>query len=201
MNHKIKSIQREIDRLLSQESRVLVAFDGGSAAGKSTLAEYFRSLYDCNIIHMDDFFLRPEQRTPQRFEEIGGNVDYERFFDEVLLPLLAGETFRYTPYDCHLQAMKESVTVFPKSLNIVEGTYSMHPVLSYAYDFSVFFKIGSQLQQKRILQRNGEEKQKLFLEKWIPLEKKYFCGTQIEKRCDLIFPMKRNFKNDIIKTL
>ena len=74
MNHKMKAIQCKIDRLLSQKPRVLVAFDGGSAAGKSTLAEYFRSLYDCNILHMDDFFLRPEQRTPQRFEEIGGNV-------------------------------------------------------------------------------------------------------------------------------
>ena len=189
MNHKMKAIQCKIDRLLSQKPRVLVAFDGGSAAGKSTLAEYFRSLYDCNILHMDDFFLRPEQRTPQRFEENGAHVDYERFFDQVLLPLLAGETFRYTSYDCHLQAMKEPVTVFPKPLNIVEGTYSMHPVLSYAYDFSVFFKIGSQLQQKRILQRNGEEKQKLFLERWIPLEQKYFCGSVIEYRSDLIRPL------------
>lgn len=28
---------------------------------------------------LDDFFLRMEQRTPERLREVGGNVDYERF--------------------------------------------------------------------------------------------------------------------------
>ena len=34
---------------------------------------------------MDDFFLRPEQRRPERFAEPGGNVDRERFAAEVLV--------------------------------------------------------------------------------------------------------------------
>ena len=196
MNHGVKMIQRQIDRLLSEKPHILVAFEGGSAAGKSTVAEYFQSVYDCNVLHMDDFFLRPEQRTPERLEEIGGNVDYERFFDEVLLPLLSREAFWYTPYDCHLQEMKKPVMVLPKPLSIVEGVYSMHPILAYAYDFSVFFKIGARLQKKRIFQRNGEKMQRLFVEKWIPLEQKYFLGTQVEKRCDLTVCIKGEFKAD-----
>ena len=49
---------------------------------------------------MDDFFLRPEQRTPERFSEPGGNVDRERFLSEVLLPLRQGEAVDYRRFDC-----------------------------------------------------------------------------------------------------
>ena len=74
-----------IDRLLREKDRVLVAIDGKCTAGKTTLAAQLAEQYDCNVLHMDDFFLRPEQRTKDRYEEIGGNVDYERFYEEALL--------------------------------------------------------------------------------------------------------------------
>lgn len=32
----------------------------------------------------DDFFLRPEQRTPERLAEPGGNLDRERMKSEVI---------------------------------------------------------------------------------------------------------------------
>ena len=81
-------VQQQIDRLLALESQVIVAIDGNCTAGKTTLANQLAEIYDCNIFHMDDFFRRPEQRTVERFAEIGGNVDYERFNKEVLLPLI-----------------------------------------------------------------------------------------------------------------
>ncbi|MBQ2308773.1 MAG: hypothetical protein II373_04265, partial [Clostridia bacterium] len=67
-----------IDRLCREKSRVVVAIEGGSASGKSTLAEMLSEIYGCSLIHMDDFFLRPEQRSEQRLSEIGGNIDRER---------------------------------------------------------------------------------------------------------------------------
>ncbi|MBQ4050287.1 MAG: hypothetical protein IJD13_01520, partial [Oscillospiraceae bacterium] len=82
-----------IDRLLAEKEAVTVAIDGSCASGKSTLAAALTERYDCNLFHLDDFFLRPEQRTPERFAEVGGNVDYERFQEEVLLPLKAGKAF------------------------------------------------------------------------------------------------------------
>ena len=73
------------------EKRTLVAIEGGSACGKSTLGEVMRSVYNCTVFHMDDYFLPPEKRTKERFDEVGGNVDYERFNAEVLTPLKNGE--------------------------------------------------------------------------------------------------------------
>lgn len=38
------------------------------------------------------------QRTKERYEEPGGNVNYKRFEQEVLVPLKKGETVFYRPY-------------------------------------------------------------------------------------------------------
>ena len=69
----------EIEKLLAEKDRVVVAIDGGAASGKTTLAGMLSERYGGAIVHMDDFFLRPEQRTPERFAEAGGNFDRERF--------------------------------------------------------------------------------------------------------------------------
>ena len=86
-----------IDALLTRDGQVFVAIDGKCTSGKTTLAAKIAEKYDCNVFHMDEFFLRPEQRTPERFSQVGGNVDYERFWQEVLLPLKKGEAFSYRP--------------------------------------------------------------------------------------------------------
>ena len=46
------------------------------------------------------FFLRMEQRTPQRLKETGGNVDYERFEETVLRPIFQKQTVFYQPFSC-----------------------------------------------------------------------------------------------------
>ena len=74
MNESLEQIRNRIDELMSQKERVIVAIDGNCTAGKTSLAGRLAELYDCNVIHMDDFFLRPEQRTPERYAEVGGNV-------------------------------------------------------------------------------------------------------------------------------
>ena len=126
-NPELEIITCRIDRLLAERERVLVAIDGSCAAGKTTLAGQLAERYDCNVFHMDDFFLRPEQRTPERYAQDGGNVDYERFREEVLLPLKAGKIVSYRPFDCKTFTLSDAVSVAPKKLNIVEGSYSLHP--------------------------------------------------------------------------
>ena len=103
----------QIDLLLARQDRVIVALDGFCTAGKTTLAARLSETYDCHVIHMDDFFLRPEQRTPQRLAEPGGNVDYERFSEEILIPLKEGRPVTYRPYDCSAQALAQPVTLAP----------------------------------------------------------------------------------------
>ena len=176
-----------IDQMLSapQSPRVIVALEGGSASGKTTLAALLERVYACNLFHMDDFFLQPHQRTPGRFAQPGGNVDHERFLAEVLEPLSTGKPFDYRPFSCSAMGFADAVHVVPSQLNIVEGAYSMYPALAPFYDFSVFLHIAPDIQAARILRRNGPVMQQRFLNEWIPLEQRYFAAYDIPHRCDL----------------
>ena len=173
MNESLNQIRNRIDELLSQKEQVIVAIDGNCTAGKTTLAGKLAELYDCNVFHMDDFFLRPEQRTPERYAEIGENVDYERFMEEVLLPLKAGNSFSYRPFDCSTFTLTEPVEVIPKKLNIIEGTYSHHPYFGDSYDLRIFLSVTPEVQRQRILERPSFLHQRFF-EEWIPMEDQYF---------------------------
>lgn len=179
------ALKERIDQLLLQQELVIVAIDGNCTAGKTTLANSLAETYDCNVFRMDDFFLRPEQRAPERLAETGGNVDYERFLEEVLLPLKTGKAFSYRPYDCGVCALTDPVSVTPKKLNIIEGTYSLHPYFGDSHDLKVFLTVTPELQRARILERPAFLHRRFF-EEWIPMEQRYFDGFRIPAKCDII---------------
>lgn len=185
MSGALESVRDRIDRLLTEKDQVIVAIDGNCTAGKTTLAEQLSKRYDCNVFHMDDFFLRPEQRTQARFAEVGGNVDYERFREEVLLPLKAGGAFSYRPFDCGTFTLSDPVSVTPKKLGIIEGTYCLHPYFEDPYDLKLFLSVTPELQQRRILQRPAFL-HKRFFEVWIPMEGRYFEGFGIREKAIVI---------------
>lgn len=178
-------VQPQIDRLLALKTQIIVAIDGNCTAGKTTLANQLAANYDCNIFHMDDFFLRPEQRTVERFAEVGGNLDYERFQGEVLLPLRSGKAFSYRPFDCSTFTLAAPVTVIPKKLNIIEGTYSHHPYFGNPYDLKILLTVDEETQRQRILERPAFL-HKRFFEEWIPMEQRYFDGFDIPTKCNIV---------------
>ena len=185
---EILPLFEELDRRLKNGS-VVLAIEGGSASGKSTLANMLSEIYDATVFHMDDFFLRPEQRTPERFAEVGGNVDRERFLSEVLLPLREGKNVLYRPFNCATQTIESAETISPKQLTIIEGAYSMHPELSSFYDLTVFLDITPEYQKERILKRNSPMFAERFFNEWIPLEVIYHDKANVKTRCDLSFPI------------
>jgi len=183
---------KRILELSVQKPHLLIAIDGRCAAGKTTLAAHLRQAFSSNVIHMDDFFLHPEQRTPERMKEPGGNVDYERFQQEVIIPLRQGQSFSYQPYDCHTQVMADEITVEPRAVNIIEGAYSCHPVLRGYYDYRIFLTVNPDEQYQRIISRNGEQGAAQFNEKWIPLEEQYFLFHKVLECCDAIHASERS---------
>lgn len=177
----------QIDKILEsrqkrQNSPLIVAIDGKSASGKSTLGNLLKEKYNCNLFHMDDFFLRPEQRTKERLEEPGGNVDYERFYKEILSHLSDREGLVYQRYNCSSQSLEEKKRVPYCKLNIVEGSYSQHPYFKDIYDLRFFLDISSEEQKHRLSIRNGEEQLQRFIKEWIPMENRYFEAYHIRAR-------------------
>ncbi len=168
-----------------QASPVIIAIDGRCGAGKTTIAKKLETKFGCNVIHLDDFFLPPEKRTPERLSTPGGNVDVERFLNDVMLPLKSGTPFSYRPYDCHTNGFKAPVSIVPSKLTVIEGSYSCHPLLWDFYDLRVFVDADAQTQLDRIRKRNGEDAAKVFEERWVPLEEKYFDAFSVKERCDV----------------
>lgn len=182
---KLNTLFASIDGLLDRKKQILLAIEGPCTAGKTTLAGILKQRYGCPCIHMDQFFLRPEQRTPERLAEPGGNVDYERFAAEVLKPLCAGEAFAYRPFSCSQQALEKPITVTPGPLTVIEGTYATHPHFREPYDLKVFLTIDPHTQRQRIGLREVWKQERFFRE-WIPMEQRYFDSFPIRESCDLI---------------
>ena len=180
----IRQLKAHIDPLLRLPGPILIAIDGSCAAGKTTLATALAEIYDCNLFHMDDFFLRPHQRTPERFAEPGGNVDYERFAKEVLTPLKSGQPFSYRPFDCKTFTLSAPIRITPKKLTIIEGSYSHHPYFQNPYTLKIFLTVPPETQRQRILQRPTFLHQRFFQD-WIPMEQAYFTHFQIPENSDL----------------
>lgn len=177
-----------VDALLRGRPRAVLAIEGRSAAGKSSLAALLAGVYGAAVFHMDDFFLPPERKTPERLAQPGGNVDYERCAAEVARPLLRGAPFiAYRPYDCASGALQSAVGQQVGRLAVVEGAYSLHPALGDLYDLKVFLTIGPAEQSARILRRNGAQMHRRFVREWIPLEEAYLACTGAEQKCDMTF--------------
>ena len=192
--HQLQSIDEGVSILLPyiktshpQNPPFILAIDGRCASGKTSLAAALSKAYGCPVIHMDDFFLPPSMRTPERLDEAGGNVDRERFAKEVLTPLRAGLPFSYSPFDCHTLTYGSPVEIDASPLVIIEGSYACHPDLVDAYDLRVFMTVTPHVQAARILSRNGETSARIFASRWIPLEEKYFNAFDISDQCDVIF--------------
>ena len=181
----MKSAIDRVERLLAEGRCAFVAIDGPCASGKTVFAASLHERFGGNVLHMDDFFLRPEQRTPERFAEPGGNVDRERFEAEVLKPLAAGKAVRYRPWDCHTGDFATSRSVEPAALTVVEGSYSMHPALRGYYDLTMCLIVDPSERLRRLEARNPRMPQR-FIDEWIPLENRYFESTNTQGSADLL---------------
>lgn len=165
----------------------LIAIDGNCGSGKTTLANYLKEQLSCSLFHMDDFFLQPHQRTEERLSEPGGNVDYERFKEEVLDHVADAAGVIYRPFSCHEWKLADDTLTIPyNDIVVIEGSYSHHPYFKDVYDVKIFLEILAEEQKKRIVHRDGEAIWPMFENKWIPMENKYFEEFEIKEISDYV---------------
>lgn len=187
LQHTLDKVLQEIQALPRRRTPLVLALDGRASAGKTTLALALARELQGAVIHMDDFFLPPELRTPQRRSTPGGNVHYERFQQEVLPFLHQPAPFRYRRFSCSLGCLDEEQEVAGENTwRIVEGAYALHPAFGDYADIAFFYSISPQEQHQRILKRNGPEKAQVFQSLWIPLEEEYIRVCRPQDRAILL---------------
>ena len=172
----------EIRDRMEHNASVVLVIDGFCASGKSTLAARLAKIFDARLIPMDDFFLPPSKRTPERFAEPGGNVDYERFYDEVICHL-KDDVLTYGVFDCSEMAVTHHAVLPKTPVTIIEGAYALHPHFGNYADIRVFMETEETEQKCRILKRDGPEMLKMFESRWIPFERKYEAAFGIRESC------------------
>ena len=185
-------VKSEIARIIPVLQKIsfanakVVSIDGKAASGKTTVSKVLESVINSQTVHMDHFFLPPQLRLPHRLGEIGGNVHYERFQNEVLPYLKSGKKFSYRIFDCSIMDYGETNVIGECPYIVVEGAYSAHPFFSDYAEVKVFSDVDEREQMRRILVRNGEKMAKRFSDEWIPMEEAYFAHFRIKENADII---------------
>lgn len=197
MNDSVKDIILRLKAAEKNYGRILLVIDGRCGAGKTTMASRISEELLCSVFHMDDFYLPAAEQTDERMKEPGGNIDFDRFLSEVIKPLESGDAVAYRPFLCRNQAYADTKLMPAERINIIEGTYSCHPRLRGAYEslcgheaatgsmklIRIFVDVDGKTQIERIRTRVGEQRLKMFEEKWIPREEEYFKLCSVREYC------------------
>ena len=127
------------ERMLDGENFVIVV-DGPGASGKSTVARSLAKLLAAQVIEGDDFYW-PEFDP----DGLGGDFDWKRLRDQVLLPLSESQPVRYQQFDWDsfggtgVKAVSSNfVSVETPGCVIVEGVYSLRSELRDLNNFSIW---------------------------------------------------------------
>lgn len=168
----VKALAEEILR----RNEDLIIIDGMSCAGKTTLAEKLSEILDCDVIHIDDFFLPKSRQT----DKTAGNIDAERFKLQITNNL--GNDISYEKYDCKSGTYSNPVKV-RRGRVIVEGAYSCHQSLGLKGGVRIFLEIDKEEQRRRVLQREAFPQR--YFDIWIPRETEYFEKCNVKLNCDI----------------
>ncbi len=175
-----------LEALSRMDRPSVAAVDGRCGSGKTSFAELAGAvLGGCEVVHMDDFYLPPDRRKGDWLETPGGNMDLTRFRDEVLLPLRQGKAAIYRPFNCQTGQLGEPVELAGGGLILVEGSYSLHPLLAEHYDEKIFLTCSHEAQTARLQNREGAGFH-AFEERWIPMEERYLAQCGVERSASLV---------------
>ena len=154
---------------------IVVALDGGSGAGKSTIAERLMRHTDVALVHLDEFYqtLIPESQLPHQTvgQRLSGVFDWARVRREALEPLRAGHPGRWHAFDFvrglgegGTYSLKEQVTeVAPAPTILVDGAYSASPPLRDLVDLAVLVDAPNAARHWRTVARGDDAE---FLTRW-----------------------------------
>ena len=174
-----------LQHLLEEKGKLLIAIDGRCGCGKSRLGAELAQALQANLFHMDDYYL-PFRFRQDNWEEIpAGNMDLHRFYADILEPVRNGQKVLYRPFSCPERRYLPEKVFLPAPVNIVEGSYSQHPLLADAYDVKLFVTAEKAIQTERLQAREGDH-YTAFEKTWIPMEERYFQHFSIEEGADCV---------------
>jgi uridine kinase len=175
INEQIKTIIEAVQHLSEKFSRpIVVAIDGASGSGKSTIVQLLCSKLPVAIVSLDDFFSAdiPDDQwdkfsIKERMEKV---FNWNKIRTLALEPLRNNLPAKWYPFD-FLAGIQEDGTyplkneetiLNPSKIIILEGTYSSCSFLEGLIDLTILIDVPIEERHKRLSTREDST----FLEQW-----------------------------------
>jgi uridine kinase len=173
------------------ERPVVVAIDGRSGVGKSTIAKELAAKLEAALIDGDDFYAggsEAEWDARSAAEKASLCIDWRRLRKEALEPLIAGKDASWHPYDFETGAIQapHTKTANAAKIIILDGVYSGRPELADLIDLAVFVDLEDKDRRERLVERESEDYVEEWMRRWSEAEEYYFANTRAEDSFDLV---------------
>lgn len=154
---------------------VVLAIDGPSGAGKTTLAARVAWRLGCPVVHMDELY--------PGWAGLAAGI--ARLDAEVLTPLAAGRPARYRVWDWSADAPGAERVLPPPALLVVEGCGASVGAAGERAALRVWLDAPTAVRRARGLARDGEVYAP-FWDAWAAQEEAVFTADATRARADLI---------------
>jgi len=164
----MKGTTKNIVSALSEEIRrrssagpgpFLVAIDGRSGVGKSTVAESLCHGLEAALVCGDDFYAGGTEVRREGPDELADDCIDRAQLARALQNLKSSQPAEYFAFDWQAFDGRRSDTpriVRPRPLIVLEGVYSNHPDLRSLVDFSVLLVVSDAKRWQRLVKREGD---------------------------------------------
>lgn len=155
---------------------VYVGVDGCGAAGKTMFADLIAAVVPrAVVVHIDDFAgpCLPEW-------------DWDRFRNEIVLPLRAGRWAHYQRWDWDRNEGAEWHDIETRQVVVVEGVSATRAEVDVAWDYTVWVEAPREVRLARARARDGAEQMPRWLVDWMPSEERYIAREHPQERVDAI---------------
>ena len=189
---KIKLLQAK------KHTPILIAIDGGSGAGKTTLAALIVKELDAVLIPIDDFFaghIADDKWDDFTIEEKLDKVfDWQYLRNSAIIPLLDSKPAKWHSIDFELgilpdgtYKLKSDHTVKnPAKIILLEGAYSFGPKIADLVDMAILVDVDIEKRHSRLAAREPKEFLDKWHQRWDDVEKHYFSKIRPKNLYDLV---------------
>jgi uridine kinase len=190
-----------------KDKPLLVAIDGTSGAGKTTIARLVADAVGGAVVPGDDFFAAHitdagwDARSPR--ERAADAIDWRRLRADALEPLLAGRPAAWHPFDFEAGTRPDGTypisatleTRDPARVIVLDGAYSSRPELADLIDLSVLVHLPTDERTRRLGKRDDAAFSAAWHARWDAAEAYYFSEVRPPASFDLVIDMEPGPEN------
>ena len=198
--------------LRGRRTPLVIALDGRSGTGKSTIARAIAAARGAAVVPLDDFFdasvpgAQWDAWSPA--ERLSRVYDWTRVRNDALVPLRARQTGRWHPFDFaagpHADGSyalrTDAVECAPHSLIILEGAYSASKPLADLVDFTILVEASAEEREERLQARERADFLAAWHARWDAVEELYENVVRSRERFGLVISSSgapRNTRSDL----